>query len=208
MTVSGVIVAFRKRALIDCGLWDRDMITEDIGVTWKLQKRFWDIRYEPRAICWMLVPETFAGLWKQRVRWAQGGLEVVIRHWDIFLDRRYKRLFPVYIEQIMSIFWSMAWVTLFLLILIELCTGKLAFFPLLWQGQYLAFFSLIQFIVAMKLDSRHDENLLKYYLWAIWYPTIYWYFNAFVIIRAIPKVLFVKRGKFAIWDSPDRGLPL
>lgn len=33
MTVSGVIVAFRKRALIECGLWDRDIITEDIVVT-------------------------------------------------------------------------------------------------------------------------------------------------------------------------------
>jgi len=33
MTVSGVCVAYRKKALIDCGLWDRDMITEDIAVT-------------------------------------------------------------------------------------------------------------------------------------------------------------------------------
>ncbi|WP_084822056.1 glycosyltransferase family 2 protein [Bacillus sp. SA1-12] len=32
MTVSGVVVAFRKKALIDVGLWDRDMITEDIIV--------------------------------------------------------------------------------------------------------------------------------------------------------------------------------
>lgn len=36
MTVSGVIAAFRKRALLDCGLWDRDLITEDIGVTEKI----------------------------------------------------------------------------------------------------------------------------------------------------------------------------
>lgn len=62
MTVSGVIFAFRKRALLDCGLWDKDLITDDIGVTWKLQRRFWDVRYEPRALCWMLVPETLKGL--------------------------------------------------------------------------------------------------------------------------------------------------
>ncbi|MFX4302289.1 glycosyltransferase [Alicyclobacillus tolerans] len=67
MTVSGVIVAFRKRALLDCGLWDVDLITDDIGVTWKLQRRFWDIRYEPKALCWIFVPETISGLWKQRV---------------------------------------------------------------------------------------------------------------------------------------------
>jgi biofilm PGA synthesis N-glycosyltransferase PgaC len=57
LTVSGVIAAFRKSALCDCGLFDHDTVTEDIDITWKLQKRFWDIRYEPRALCWVLVPE-------------------------------------------------------------------------------------------------------------------------------------------------------
>ncbi|WP_242860073.1 poly-beta-1,6-N-acetyl-D-glucosamine synthase [Desulfosporosinus sp. I2] len=208
MTVSGVVVAFRKSALIDCGLWDRDLMTEDIGVTWKLQKRFWDVRYEPRAICWMLVPETLAGLWKQRVRWAQGGIEVLIRHWDIWLDWKNRRLIPVYLEQIMSIIWSIAWLILFVLIVVQILAGKLSFFPMFWQGQYLALLSLIQFVVAMLLDKRYDEKLLRYYLWAIWYPTFYWYFNAIVIVYAIPKTIFSKRGKFATWDSPDRGLSL
>jgi poly-beta-1,6-N-acetyl-D-glucosamine synthase len=207
MTVSGVVVLFRKRALLDCGLWDRDLITEDIGVTWKLQKHFWDIRYEPRSICWMLVPETISGLWKQRVRWAQGGLEVIMRHWDIFLDWRYRRLMPVYLEQVFSIFWSIAWLMLFIIIIIQISMGKQSLFPIFWQGQYLSLLCLVQFIVAMKIDSKYDENLLKYYLWAIWYPTFYWYFNALVIIRAIPRALFRDRGKkFATWDSPDRGL--
>jgi biofilm PGA synthesis N-glycosyltransferase PgaC len=86
MTVSGVIAAFRKKALLDAEMWDNDLITDDIGVTWKLQRRFWDVRYEPRALCWMLVPETLTGIWKQRIRWTQGGIEVLLRHWDIFLD--------------------------------------------------------------------------------------------------------------------------
>jgi len=38
MAVSGVIAAFRKKALVDVGLWDHDMITEDISVSWKLQE--------------------------------------------------------------------------------------------------------------------------------------------------------------------------
>jgi biofilm PGA synthesis N-glycosyltransferase PgaC len=209
MTVSGVVVMFRKKALIDCGLWDRDLITEDIGVTWKLEKRFWDVRYEPKAICWMLVPETLIGLWKQRVRWAQGGLEVMMRHWDIFLDWRYRRLIPVYMEQIFSIFWSIAWIILFIIIVVQIIIGKQEFFPMFWQGQYLSLLCLVQFIVAMALDKRYDEKLLEYYLWAIWYPTFYWYFNAFVILRAIPKALFRDRKKkYAIWDSPDRGISI
>lgn len=207
MTVSGVVVVFRKSALIDCGLWDRDLITEDIGVTWKLQKRFWDIRYEPRAVCWMLVPETLIGLWKQRVRWAQGGLEVIIRHRDIFLNWKYRRLMPVYFEQVFSIIWAIAWSILFIMALIQILIGRQHFFFMFWQGQYLSLLCLVQFAVAMTLDRRYDEKLLKYYLWAIWYPTFYWYFNGIVILRAIPKALFRdKKRIFAVWDSPDRGI--
>lgn len=209
MTVSGVIVAYRKKALIDCGLWDRDLITEDIGVTWKLEKHFWDIRYEPRAICWMLVPETLVGLWKQRVRWAQGGLEVIIRHRDIFLHWKYRRLIPVYIEQIFSMVWAIAWFILLIISIIQIAIGKQALLLIFTQGQYLSLLCLVQFIVAMSLDKRYDEKLLKYYLWAIWYPIFYWYFNALVILSAIPKALFRdRRKKFATWDSPDRGISL
>lgn len=38
LTVSGVIAAYRKSALLDCGLFDGDTVTEDIDITWKLQK--------------------------------------------------------------------------------------------------------------------------------------------------------------------------
>jgi len=57
-TVSGVVVAFRKTALFDVGLFDPSMATEDIDMSWWLQKRFWDIRYEPKGLVWMQVPET------------------------------------------------------------------------------------------------------------------------------------------------------
>jgi biofilm PGA synthesis N-glycosyltransferase PgaC len=207
MTVSGVVVAFRKKALIDCGLWDRDLITEDIGVTWKLQKRFWDVRYEPKALCYMLVPETISGLWKQRVRWAQGGMEVIGRHYDILLSKKYRRLVPIYIEQVLSILWAIIWSIFFVITIISSIIGKQSIIIFFWQGQYLALLCLIQFLVAMLLDKRYDKNLMKYYLWAIWYPIFYWYINAFIVIRALIKILFKKKDlKFATWDSPDRGL--
>ena len=91
LTVSGVIAAFRKQALYSVGFWDTDMVTEDIDITWKLEKRFWDIRYEPKAICWIYVPESLKGLWRQRLRWAQGGVEVLKKHRDIWKDWRQRR---------------------------------------------------------------------------------------------------------------------
>ena len=207
MTVSGVIAAFRKKALLDCGLWDRDMITDDIAVTWKLQRRFWDVRYEPRAICWMLVPETLAGLWKQRVRWAQGGLEVMLRHWDIIFDWKQRRLIPVLMEQVLSVTWAICWTLTTILFFATSIITKNFMVPVFWSGAYLSLICIFQFLVAILIDSRYDEGLLKYYTWAVWYPVLYWYFNAFIIIRAIPKALLRnKNNKYAVWESPDRGI--
>lgn len=205
MTVSGVVVAFRKKALVDVGLWDRDMITEDIAVSWKLQQRFWDIRYEPRALCWMLVPETISGIWKQRIRWAQGGHEVMLRYWRILFDWRQRRIWPVYLEQWVSLLWSLSWVFVTLFYFFTASTIQQLFIWLTFSSFALVFMSLIQLFVSIKVDSRYD-NITKYYLWAAWYPVMYWILNAFIVIFALPKAIKSRvKGGYATWSSPDRG---
>lgn len=205
MTVSGVIVAFRKRALMEVGLWDRDMITEDIAVSWKLEKRFWDIRYEPRALCWMLVPETLKGMFRQRLRWAQGGQEVILKHWDIFTDWRQRRIWPVYVEQICSTVWSVVWLltTLYFVVSIR-SIGQLTIW-MLFTTFAMVFLSNIQLLVSLYNDSRYDK-VMKYYLLAAWYPTVYWVVNVVVVITAIPRSIRARiKGGYATWNSPDRG---
>ena len=94
-TVSGVIVAYRRSALHQCGYWSLDMVTEDIDASWSLQAAHWSIQYEPDALCWILMPETFKGLWRQRLRWAQGGAEVYLKQisqmfsWARLFNARY-----------------------------------------------------------------------------------------------------------------------
>ncbi len=205
MTVSGVVVAFRKKALVSVGLWDRDMITEDIAISWKLEKNFWDIRYEPRALCWMLVPETLEGLWKQRVRWAQGGQEVILRHWDIFKDWRQRRLWPLYIEQVVSFIWAVDW----LIVMIYTClTAQVVADIVIWvsiSAFGLGIISFLQLFIALKSDTAYDK-VMKYYIWAAWYPTVYWMMNIFVGLAAIPRTIKSKmKGGYAVWSSPDRG---
>lgn len=210
LTVSGVIVAFRKTALFDVGLWDVDMITDDINITWKLEKRFWDIRYEPNALCWILVPETLRGLWKQRVRWAQGGGEVIRRHVDIWKDWRQRRLWPVYLEYITSVIWSYTYVFFMILWLINLvfpCTILKGFSVIPdWKGSLLVFICILQFTTALYIDTHYEKGLLKYLFWVIWYPFVYWIITALATVRATPTALFRKMGTHATWVSPDRGL--
>ncbi len=205
MTVSGVCVAYRKKALLECGFWDRDMMTEDIAVTWKLEKNFWDVRYEPRALCWMLVPETIKGLWRQRKRWAEGGLEVIFRHGDIFKSWKRRRMFPIYLEQVCSFFWSVCWLILTLILLILEFQGKTVFTEYIWKSQFLSFVCLFQFVVAIWLESHYDKQILKSSWSVIWYPLIYWYVNVFITLAALFKAILPKK-KLATWKSPDRGI--
>lgn len=206
MTVSGVVVAYRKQALLDCGLWDRDMVTEDIAVTWKLERNFWDIRYEPNALCWMLVPETLKGLIKQRKRWAQGGQEVMFRHAGIFKSWRRRRLYPIYFEQVMSLVWVILWGLLTITEIFKLYYDIGSYMPYLWKSQFLAVICIVQFVVALFMEQRYDKGIFKYMKSAAWYPVIYWIVNGLVALMALPGTLFKKKKKLATWNSPDRGI--
>lgn len=209
LTVSGVIAAFRKQALYDIGLWDSDMITDDINVTWKLEKRFWDIRYEPNALCWILVPESVRGLFKQRMRWAQGGAEVLKRHWDIWKSWKQRRLWPIYIEYVVSIFWSYCFVVFSILWLLSILCGfdvpGVKFIPD-YKGAFLVVVCLIQFTVALIIDTKYEKKMFMQVFWIIWYPFVYWIITALAAVFATPKALFQKKQKFAVWSSPDRGV--
>ncbi|MCR5200317.1 MAG: poly-beta-1,6 N-acetyl-D-glucosamine synthase [Saccharofermentans sp.] len=205
MTVSGVCVAYRKRALMECGFWDRDMMTEDIAVTWKLEKNFWDVRYEPRALCWMLVPETIKGLWRQRRRWSEGGLEVIFRHWDIFKSWKRRRMTPIYLEQLLSFLWSVCWLILTIILITMEIQGHHVITEYIWKSQFLSFVCLFQFLIAMWLESRYDEKIFDNAWSVIWYPILYWYINVFIALASIFKAILPNK-KLATWKSPDRGI--
>ena len=76
------------------------MITEDIDISWKLQLRHWSVFFEPRALCWILMPETLRGLWKQRLRWAQGGAEVFIVNMRRLWSWEFRRMWPLFLSSV------------------------------------------------------------------------------------------------------------
>ncbi len=105
-TVSGVITAFRRQAVHQVGYWSPDMLTEDIDITWKLQRGGWKVRFEPGALVWILMPETVRGLWKQRLRWAMGGAQVMRKNIDLLWRPREAFMWPLMVELCASLFWS------------------------------------------------------------------------------------------------------
>ncbi|MFC6291651.1 poly-beta-1,6-N-acetyl-D-glucosamine synthase [Macrococcus epidermidis] len=209
-TISGVFTLFKREALEKVGYWDMDMITEDIAVSWKFHLHGYHIEYEPRALCWMLVPETLSGLLKQRIRWAQGGHEVLLRDWKEMGRQRNFSFWFLFVEQVLSIIWVYGVVILLALSLIQnnyldFYYYKYNFSILLYSALLLTFVNIIQFTISLLIDSKYEKKNMWYIFFLVWYPTFYWFLNAFTAIVAFPKALRRKKGEFATWSSPDRG---
>lgn len=209
-TVSGVVAAFRKSALHDVGYWNLDMITEDIDISWRLQIHGWNVEFEPNAICWILCPETIKGLWKQRVRWAQGGAEAALRHTKEIFKQGKKSMWLMLADYYLSVLWAYLMVismtSIVLSAIIFLNPNYLTQFIPNYQGVLLALVCLCQFMVSMYLNSRYEKGSGRYFYWLIWYPVIFWMLGMLTTVVAVPKA--IKKGKNvrAIWTSPDRGI--
>jgi biofilm PGA synthesis N-glycosyltransferase PgaC len=212
-TISGVIAAFRRSALHRVGYWSNDMVTEDIDISWKLQLQACTIRFEPNALCWVLMPETLPGLWRQRVRWAQGGAEVLMRYSREMLRWSSRRMWPIYMECLMSIAWA------YLMVLVFVILGVSHVFdsrqPLAenlvpnWTAMILSITCLFQFAVSLAIDARYEAKIggsSRYYYWIIWYPLVYWLINMATTIMGLIRAVRKKRGQRAVWVTLDRGV--
>lgn len=61
-----------------------DAIGEDIVLTWKFLARRWRVYFEPLAVAFTDVPESFRHLVRQRSRWARGMIEALklLKPWN------------------------------------------------------------------------------------------------------------------------------
>ena len=206
LTMSGVVGAFRKSALFDVGLYSPEMATEDIDMTWKLQRAFYDVRYEPNAIVWMKVPLTLRALWKQRRRWAHGLAQVLRRHRGVVMSWKSRRLWPVYWEAVLSILWAYCFVFLTAFWLVSYAVGvpPVGASPIPnWWGMMIGTLCLLQLSTGALLDSRYDKSVMRAFPVAVVYPIIYWMLMSLITALATPAGLFKRqsRGNVTLWRT-------
>ena len=81
--------------------------------------------------------------------------------------------------------------------------------PMIWPPVYwglvLATVSLLQFVVAMVIESRYDHKLLSSLGWTIWYPLFFWGLAFFTTLCGVPRAIFKGGSKRAQWGASDRG---
>jgi biofilm PGA synthesis N-glycosyltransferase PgaC len=208
LTMSGVVGAFHRSAMLDAGFYSPDMATEDIDLSWKLQLRHWDIRYEPRAVVWMRVPTTLRGLWRQRLRWARGLAQVLRRHGPSAMTWPCRRLWPLVIESWLSIGWAYCFVVL--TFVWTFCYGfgypPVGASPIPnWWGMLIGTMCLLQLLTGVLLDRRYDRRIPFYYFMAVFYPLLYWIIMAIVTSIATPAAMLRRPNAGPVRWKPVRG---
>ena len=203
LTVSGVIVLYRREALLDIKGWNTEVLTEDIDATWRLYRADWNVGYQPEALCYIYVPETIRGFIKQRTRWARGGIEVFLNRFkeipQLTLGRQFLSL---------DIIFSYAWV--FAVTFSTICLGfEFVFLKnLMLRLDILVIYyatTLMFYLASRIVNFKHD--FIRYphsfflYLPVFFYA--YWLNNIVVVFSAFYHMF--DRSKYAAWGDSDRG---
>ncbi|MGD9678364.1 MAG: glycosyltransferase family 2 protein [Vulcanibacillus sp.] len=206
-SISGCIAAFKTDALFKVGGFSTITATEDIDITWRLQKAFYRVVYIPQAIVYIQVPNKFSEFWKQRKRWALGGWHLLRTHKDVLLKWKWRRLWPIYIEVLLSYIWSIlfilgviTWIVANRILLLE----ELGISPLPSYTSILILICLIQFVVSIKLNYQYDKKLWKLFFLIIWYPFLYFCIGALSVCRTAAKGVFQDMDSAGKWKSPAR----
>lgn len=125
-----------------------------------------------------------------------------------------RRMWGIYVEYLISLFWAHA----MMLLVVLWAIGNFITLPepwrveeLLpqWTGLAIGVTCLLQFAVGMFLDRRYERPEGRSFYWMIWYPTAFWFINLFTSVAALPALLvrYLKKDIRARWVSPDRGIP-
>jgi poly-beta-1,6-N-acetyl-D-glucosamine synthase len=76
----GPFALYRKKVLFEIGLFDKDNMTQDIEIVWRMMSHGYKARMSLNAKIYTITPNTFKRWWRQRVRWNIGGTQTIVKY--------------------------------------------------------------------------------------------------------------------------------
>ena len=169
-TVSGAICAFRRSALESVGGWNEVTQTEDIDISWRLQKHGYRIVYEPQAVCWISVPGSFGGLFRQRVRWSRGSGEAYRNQLKILRSSNTATV-PIVLNGIVSSVWTISLLMVLPLMLFGYIPENPHSISMLFTS---VLFLHLQSGAGILMDRPYNSRLLKYFFVTPFFIFYFW----------------------------------
>lgn len=206
-SISGCITAFKTVALFQVGGFSAKTATEDIDITWRLQKASYQVVYIPQALAYIQVPNKPKEFWKQRKRWALGGWHLLRTHIDIFSRWNWRRLWPVYLDILLSYIWSLLFFgggIIWLVTNYLLYEKKIGLNPYPNYASILIIICIIQLTISIRLNRQYDKKIWKLYFLISLYPIFYFFIGALSVCRMSVKGIFKNLDSVGKWSSPTR----
>lgn len=200
--VSGNVGAFRRDVLEQVGPLRTDTLGEDLELTWRVHRAGFRVTFAPDALVYAESPSTVRGLWRQRVRWARGLLQVTSMHRSMVGNPRYGA-FGTYLlyntaAQVVAPFVQvLAMIALAVLVLVD---GS-SWVPSSWWGWVLLLglpLSLGLLLLAVLLD-RAPGDLRQLWTLPLW--PVYSLMMTFVLLDAARLELGNAENR---WNKLDR----
>jgi biofilm PGA synthesis N-glycosyltransferase PgaC len=197
LIVPGPLGAFRRKAMIERGLYDKDTRTEDFDVTLKLLKTG-GIVSEINSRSYTPVPTTFRDLYRQKNRWNRGAFQTLLKHNDIMSNAKHGliRIFLYPIKLLSLIVLPLIDIVIICFTIQALLTDSFIF-PLIWFALFIYFYSLLA-VVAIASQKQKDWKLLLY---TPFMSLIYRQFIDIIIIKSLLEILIQKSEKVIFMKS-------
>ena len=205
-TVSGCATMYDVNTLKNVNGFSPSTATEDIDITWKIQRVKKGVYFESKAVVYIQVPNKFKEYIKQRKRWALGGWHMLRSHKQILITGNHIRLKLIYLDFIIAYLWCFCFtftlaISVFSIIFMNNSSLSLGF---IWHGSLATFLCLCQMVLAIYLNRIYDNTLTESLTWVPWYSLLFFMVSAFLVVLTFPKGLFGNLKNTGIWSSPQR----
>ena len=143
------------------GRIDTSSLAEDTFTTFNTQLRGAKVVFEGNAVAWAEEPDSVGGLWKQRLRWARGNVQVTSRFRHLWFR-------PSRTHRLGSVFFGVFWFSLFLqpILMITSSVGLIVLFFTAHDGAYGVFrvlwlLSLVTYLFVTSFTLAIDPSVAR-----------------------------------------------
>lgn len=198
-SVSGVCTLYNTSIIKSLNGFNVNNQTEDIEITWRLQRSGFHIRYEPSIMVHMYTPNTLKQLFRQRTRWSVGGIQTINQ--NIFARNSPKLPFTMKLfvgEFLMSTLWAISFFVSTVLLLFFILSGQLtirAYLEMLSPMIVLALYSFVLMYIGFKYEIGPKEPFKVFWKFSVFISLFYWMINPIALFFALIKYyIFGQKG--------------